>query len=171
MKRTRILAAVLFYLGRLVSICYLLSGTHALITLAFKTSDLRDVVGEKNYRINFPFTDQGFLLIERRLDYIAEMIAFLLLYGLFFWLLANIFKTFREPKLFTPTGVRRLTIFYVLNFSIPMIFLVIHIITNYEISTMIIIAFLHFVLGVFAYFMAAIFRQGLHLQKEQDLYI
>ena len=34
-----------------------------------------------------------------------------------------------------------------------------------------IVAVIHFILGVFAYFLAAIFKQGLQLQKEQDLFI
>ena len=33
------------------------------------------------------------------------------------------------------------------------------------------VAVIHFFLGVFAYFMAAIFKQGLQIQNEQDLFI
>ena len=33
------------------------------------------------------------------------------------------------------------------------------------------VAIIHFFLGVFAYFLAAIFKQGLQLQNEQDLFI
>ncbi|MCY1227005.1 hypothetical protein D9M72_392600 [compost metagenome] len=99
------------------------------------------------------------------------MIAFIALYGIFFWLLGNIFKTFRGKKLFTQQGVRRLSIFYLLNFIVPLPFLIGHIAYSYEVEILVSLSVLHFVLGVFAYFMAVIFKQGLNLQTEQDLYI
>ncbi|WP_409991351.1 hypothetical protein [Chryseobacterium sp. Leaf405] len=33
------------------------------------------------------------------------------------------------------------------------------------------LVFIHFMLGIFCYFLANIFKQGLHLQNEQDLFI
>jgi hypothetical protein len=97
------------------------------------------------------------------------MIAVIGLYGLFFWLLGNIFRTFREQKLFTGKGVKRLQVFYALNFLVPVPFLIMHIIYAYEVQVVITLTLLHAVLGIFAYFMAVIFSRGLYLQNEQDL--
>ncbi len=99
------------------------------------------------------------------------MVAFIGLYGLFFWLLGNIFNSFRASKLFTLRGVKRLQIFYILNFVVPLPFLIGHIIYSYEVNLLIALSLLHSVIGIFAYFMAVIFKQGLNLQNEQDLYI
>jgi len=38
-------------------------------------------------------------------------------------------------------------------------------------DSLIMLTTIHFILGVFAYFLAAIFRQGLNLQHQQDLII
>jgi hypothetical protein len=99
---------------------------------------------------------------------IIAMLTFLL-YGLFFWLLSDIFKTFRQPKLFTPSGVNRLKRFYVGNLTIPILMLLVLAVSGDEVANLVSVTFLHMILGVFAFFMAAIFQQGLLLQEEQDL--
>ena len=48
-------------------------------------------------------------------------------------------------------------------------FLVLLAFFGHEIIDILRITLLHLVIGVFAYFMAAIFKQGVHLQEEQDL--
>jgi drug/metabolite transporter (DMT)-like permease len=90
-------------------------------------------------------------------------------YGVFLVLLVGVFKTFKQQRLFTALGVRNLTRFYLANFLLPIVALIILLVLGESISDMLIIGFLHVVLGIFIYFMTAIFRQGLELQNEQDL--
>jgi len=171
MRQVRLIASALFYITRLPAIAYLATALHAAIALVFNTSSLSIIDDGKYFVINYPFTQNRFLLGDYDRFYIIEMISFLALYGIFFWLLGNIFKTYMEKKLFTPKGVKRLKTFYLVNFLAPLPFLILHITISYEVGTLFIITVLHGVLGVFAYFMAAIFTQGLKLQNEQDLFI
>jgi hypothetical protein len=170
MQKVRVIATGLFYLSRIIALPYLLTAAYALISIVFKTPAFSLFDGGKRFVINYPFTSNRFLIgDDYSFGYILDMIAFMGLYGLFFWLLSNVFKTFREQKLFTPKGVKRLTIFYLFNFLTPLPFLVMHMIQGYEVGSVVVITILHAVLGVFAYFMAVIFSRGLHLQNEQDL--
>jgi len=170
MIQARIVATALYYLTRILAIAYF--ATAASATISFLSgAALRYTTDDKYFEVLFPFTSQPFLRGDNSTWYIIEMVAFLFLYGLFFWLVGNIFKTFREKKLLTVKGIRRLKIFYLLNFLVPLPFLVLHLAFSYEVSIIVILTVLHAVVGVFAYFMAAIFRQGLKLQNEQDLFI
>lgn len=171
MKPVRALSAFLYYLAMLLSVLYLLTGLHVLIAVLFDTPAFEAVREGKFFNIYYPFTKQPFLIGDNTRFYITEMVLILLLYGIFFGSLGNVFKTFRSTKIFTPTGVRRLSIFYLLNLTIPVIFLIVHLIISYEVDSTLILTMLHAVLGVFAYFMTAIFKQGLKLQNEQDLFI
>jgi len=169
MKQVRAVATGLFYLTRIVAVPYLLSGAYALIAIVFRTASF-DLVEHGRFVIFYPFTREPFLIgDENTTFYKTELVAFLLLYGVFFWSLGNIFLTFRGRRIFTPKGVQRLKIFYWLNFTVPALFLVVHLGISYEVMLMIGLTMLHVTLGVFAYFMAAIFSQGLNLQDEQDL--
>jgi hypothetical protein len=99
------------------------------------------------------------------------MASIILFYGLFFWLLSNVFKTFRQKKLFTAQGVRNMKFFYIMNlFVCPVLFSILSInsIEDYPYFAMIIG---HAILGVLVFFIAAIFEQGVNLQKDQDLFI
>ncbi|GAB3989812.1 hypothetical protein GCM10028807_15520 [Spirosoma daeguense] len=170
MKKVRIIATGLLYLSRAAAIPYLATALYCIVCFMFQKSLVHPFDGGQRFVINYPFTQKRFLIgDEYSFPYIFEMIAFIGLYGLFFWLLGNIFKTFREKRLFTEKGVSRLTIFYLLNFLVPLPFLILHIAYAYEVETLVILTMLHTVLGVFAYFMAVIFSRGLHLQQEQDL--
>jgi hypothetical protein len=170
MNKVRYIATALLYLSRVLAIPYLATSAYCLISFIFKDSMVHIIDGGKRFAIYYPFTQNRFIIGDAlTFSYIFEMIAFIGLYGLFFWLLGNIFQTFREQKLFTNKGVKRLRIFYTLNFLVPIPFLLLHIIYGYEVQIVIMLALLHFVLGIFAYFMAVIFSRGLHLQNEQDL--
>jgi hypothetical protein len=73
--------------------------------------------------------------------------------------------------LFTQYGIGRLKGFYLANLIIPgATILLTSFFTEVDDTSVIFIA-LHFILGVFAFFLAAIFRQGVHLQNQQDLII
>jgi len=170
MKQVRLLASGLFYFTRIIALAYLATALHCILSFVFRTAYIGEINGQVRFKIFFPFTQTPFLLgDEYSFFYIFELIAFMTLYGIFFWTLGNIFKTFRAEKLLTPLGVKRLKVFYILNFSVPVLFLIMHLALSYEVSTLIILTGLHAVVGVFAYFMAAIFRQGLKLQTEHDL--
>lgn len=172
MKKVRLLATTLFYVTRVAAIPYLLTALYCLFCFVFRTDALQYTDGGERFVICYPFTETRYLLGDStEFYYIFEMIAFIGLYGLFFWLLGNVFDAFRQPKLFTLENVKRLRIFYMLNFTVPLPFLIAHLWYSYEVSILISLTFLHFVIGIFAYFMAVIFEQGLNLQTEQDLYI
>ena len=171
MKGARIVAQVLLYFTRLLAIGYTGTALYVAITMIFQTNMLNIVENGQVFEISYPFTQIPYLRGENHAFYILEMIAAIGLYGLFFWLLGNVFKSFIAPKLFTPTGVRRLTLFYLANWIVPAIFLILHMSIAYETGILVFITLLHAVIGVFAFFMNAIFKQGLSLQNEQELYI
>ena len=56
-----------------------------------------------------------------------------------------------------------------INLIVPFVFLALIAVFGEEMIDIVRIILLHLVIGVFAFFMAAIFKQGLVLQEEQDL--
>ena len=90
-------------------------------------------------------------------------------YGLFLWLLSGVFHAFKQTKIFTRKGVLQLSRFYMINLIVPFVFLALIAVFGEEMIDIVRIILLHLVIGVFAFFMAAIFKQGLVLQEEQDL--
>jgi predicted permease len=88
---------------------------------------------------------------------------------LFLWLLGGVFQAFKQERLFTKKGFSQLSRFYSVNLTVPVLILIILAVLGQEVQDIIRITFLHLVIGVFAFFMAAIFKQGLFLQEEQDL--
>ncbi|MCU0340249.1 MAG: DUF2975 domain-containing protein [Spirosomaceae bacterium] len=124
------------------------------------------------FKICYPFTQKPFLLGIYEPNYIA--FGFLIpiaLYGLFFWLLSNFFKAFAQKKLFTSENYHSLRRFYVANLILPITTLIVaSFFIEIEEIAEVMVAF-HVLLGIFTYFIAAIFHQGLSLQKEQDLFI
>jgi hypothetical protein len=92
-------------------------------------------------------------------------------YGVFAWLISDVFKVYLQPVLFTAKAVRKLKVFYLFNFFAPVLFLIGAVLFAEEIKDIVIISILHFIIGIFVFFMAAIFQQGVSLQTEQDLTI
>jgi hypothetical protein len=172
MKQVRVVATCLFYISRMIAIPYLATALYSLLCMVLKLPMYQIIDDGRHFVINYPFTNLRFLLGDDiRFYYKFELVAFIGLYGLFFWLLGNIFQTFRQNRMFTVRGVKRLQIFYILNFLVPLPFLVGHVAYAYEVNLIVALWLLHAVVGIFAYFMAVIFKQGLNLQNEQDLYI
>jgi|APTNR8051073442_1049403.scaffolds.fasta_scaffold01243_13 hypothetical protein len=171
MKLVRLLSSILFYLTRVLAWGYTATTLYAGVVLFFEPAALRLTESGTRFEILYPFTGTPFLLGDYHTVYFIEMLLGIGLYGLFFWLLSNVFNTFRQEKLFTPSGITRLTRFYVANLTVPSLVLVLLSFISQGNKAMIIIIALHAILGVFAYFMAAIFKQGVSLQNEQDLYI
>jgi len=171
MKTTHIVSKILYYVTRFLAIVYFSLSFYSLLTLStgwflnFKDNG-------KYFQICYPFTHHPLMLGDYNIPYIIfEFLSPLSLYGLFFLLISNVFKVFFQPKLFTENGIKHLKRFYFANLFLPGIIIFISSIfvsLDNEISIFIV---LHFMLGVFAYFLAAIFKQGLNLQNEQDLFI
>lgn len=171
MKPVRIVSKVLFYLARTLAFIYLAIFVYASISAFGKTSYFQSVENSTRFEIYYPFTNTPFLLGYNTLGYINTMLMVFGLYALFFYLLSNVFATFSQAKLFTQKGLRHLKQFYIGNFTLPLLALLIaSIISEVEGAAEALVA-LHILLGVFAYFIAAIFQQGLKLQHEQDLFI
>lgn len=171
MNQTKIISRILYYLCIVLSAGYLITLVYSMVCLltGFAITPYKD---NMFLHINYPFTEQPFLNIERNCSYIIlSFLLVLISYGIFFWLSAKVFKVFFQSKLFTKENILQLTRFYLYNIFIP---LPIVIIASFfvEVESMIWgLVFIHFMLGIFCLFLANIFKQGLHLQNEQDLFI
>ena len=171
MKTTYIVSKILFYVTRFLAIVYFILALYSLAALITGWS-LTFKENEKYFQVCYPFTEHPLMLGNYNIPYIIfDFLSPLTLYGLFFLLSSNVFKVFFQPKLFTQNGISHLRRFYLANLILPgiTIFLAsIFVSLDNEVSIFIV---LHFMLGIFAYFLAAIFKQGLNLQNEQDLFI
>lgn len=171
MGHTKIFARIIATISRSLALAYFLMAVYSVICLITKWCITPYGAG-KFLHINYPFSQTPFLNIDNNASYI--FFSFLLpisLYALFFWLTANLFLVFAKPKLFTHTNLIQLKRFYWFNWlaSFPAI-----IISSFFVETESVVwllALVHSILGVFAWMVAAIFKQGLQLQKEQDLFI
>ena len=171
MKTTRIISTLLFYFVRIIAFLYSLTTVYVAIVTIFKTNALR-VLEHNRFAVCYPFTDKNFILGSAyTFHYITEMLVTLAFYSLFFFGLSNVFQTFKQTKLFTARGVFHLKIFYITNLLMaPIIFSCISINPTEDFPYFAMIVG-HAIIGIFAFFIAAIFQQGLHLQTDQDLII
>lgn len=174
MKTVRALAAVLYTCSRIASIVYLLTAVYTLgvvllYTVTSSTSAPIRILPNGGFQIYYPFTTTPFLLGEYNAWYIGTSVLTISFYGLFLWLLGDVFYSFKQTKLFTRKGFLKLSRFYIANLTIPILIFILLASFGKELNDIIRITFLHLVVGVFAFFMAAIFKQGLNLQDEQDL--
>lgn len=169
MKQTKFISKILHYLCFVLAIGYL----GAFMYSAFCLITGYGITARKqNLHILYPFSDQTFLIAENNLNYIIfSFLLPILLYGIFFLLSTRLFKVFFQPKLFTNKNVSELRRFYIFNIFIPLPSVIM---ASFFVSTetfIWILVFIHFILGIFSFFIADIFKQGLQLQDEQDLYI
>ena len=170
MKTVRLISGILRYASRITAWGYLLTFLYASASLATGWC-LHLTEQQQRFVICYPFTVQPFLLGEYQSGYILMFLLLLGLYALFFFLVGNVFRVFTKIRLFTPFGVNQLRRFYVANLVLPLCAAMV-VFPFYTLdSTVPILITLHAILGIFTYFMAAIFRQGLALQDEQDLII
>ena len=172
MKNTKIISTLLFYVTRVVAILYFTTTLYSVVSLLTEWSFITRENGQY-FSICYPFTVSPFLNGENNWGYkIFNFIIPIGFYGVFFLLLSNVFKVFKRPKLFTPFGVIQLKCFYLANIILPSFIILLASTFAEKIEEGLeFVAVIHFFLGVFAYFLAAIFKQCLHLQDEQDLYI
>ena len=171
MKLVRIISYLAFYIFRILGLAYLFTTLYLLISVLLKLPSF--VVSEDNkFTLLYPFTNIRFLLgSEFTLAYVSEMLLVMGFYGLFFFFLSSVFGVFKQKKLFTMKGVKTLKYFYFLNlFVSPVLFLFFAGISTEDLPYMAMIV-AHVIIGIFAFFLAAIFLQGLNLQDDQDLII
>ncbi len=171
MNQTKIISKVLYYICLILSGGYLLTGIYSGLCLSTGSAVTPYKEG-KFLHINYPFTEQPFLNIENNYAYIIfSFLLVLISYGIFFWLSAKVFRVFFQAKLFTRENILQLKRFYLYNIFVPLP-VVITASFFVEVESMIWgLVFIHFMLGIFCLFLANIFKQGLHLQNEQDLFI
>ena len=173
MKTVRLIANFLFYVSKVLSIFYLIITLYAgTVLLLSRYSSLRGLpvnVDKGGFEIFYPFTKRPFLLGDYNKNYLLTMLLFTIGYAVFLWLLADVFNAFRQQKLFIRKGVLQLSRFYIFNLCVPLLILIFFAIAGLALNEIYVLTFLHVVIGIFAFFMAAIFKQGLVLQEEQDL--
>ena len=171
MRSVKAVSRVLCYSARILAVLYFVMAALSLLALTTGWGlNIRE--GGKYFQVYYPFTKIGFLNGDYNITYIIFF--FLLpisLYGLFFLLLSNVFKVFFQPRLFTSYSVKHLRLFYQANCIIPGLVVFLSSFFERVETESIVMVVLHFTLGVFAWFFAAIFKQGVQLQNEQDLYI
>ncbi|MEG0926232.1 DUF2975 domain-containing protein [Chryseobacterium sp.] len=171
MNQTKVISKILFYICSLLSAGYLIMVLYSLVCLitGFAITPYKE---GQFLHINFPFTEQPFLNIENNYPYILfSFLLVLISYGIFFWLSAKVFRVFFQSTLFNRENILQLKKFYLYNIFIP---LPLVIIASFFVEVESIVwglVFIHFMLGIFCLFLANIFKQGLHLQNEQDLFI
>ena len=169
MQKSIIISTVLYYISRILGGLYLITGVYGLFSWVTNTHLL---IKDKQTIITYPFTEKPFLILDSNITYlIFSFLIPVVGYGLFFWLLSNVFKVFYQDKLFTAQNIVHLRRFYLVNIFLPAILTIFASFFMPLEHEMFLIIFLHLVLGVFVFFMSEIFNQGLHLQNEQDLYI
>jgi hypothetical protein len=171
MNSAKSIAKILYYICLVLAIFYLTTILYAVLCLLTRFGI--SAYGEGQYlHINYPFTNNPFLNIDNNLPYIIfSFLLPLILYGVFFWLAANVFKVFFQTKLFTQQNIFNLRRFYMLNLIVPVIAAVLASVFVPVESAIWVLVVVHGILGIFTYFLAAIFKQGLNLQNEQDLII
>ncbi|MES2810868.1 MAG: DUF2975 domain-containing protein [Bacteroidota bacterium] len=171
MKIVRIIASFLYVLTRIAAFFYSVTAIYALVNCLFE-GPFFEKMENNRFAINFPFTEKHFLLGSvYTLEYVAEMVLGLGLYGLFFFVLSNVFKTFKQERLFTKSGLKHLKQFYQFNLLLYPVAIVIWTLFSFEDFPFFAMIVAHAIMGIFIFFMAAIFEQGVNLQNEQDLYI
>lgn len=171
MKSVKIIASILEKIVKIVALGYLLTAIYTLINCLFG-GPFFEMLEQNRFAINFPFTKQHFLLgSEYTFAYVAEMVLGIGIYGLFFWVLGNVFKAFKQERLFTKKGLAYLKQFYWFNLGLYPLIAIIWSMISIEDFPFIAMIIAHSIMGVFIYFMSAIFEQGVNLQNEQDLYI
>jgi hypothetical protein len=172
MNSSKIISKILYYICRILGIAYLVIGIYSTFSIITKWSYI-EKEGGRNFAVCLPFTNTPILNGENNIGYMLFSFIFpMLFYGLFFYVMSNVFRLFNLPKLFTTKAVRQLEWFYWLNITVPWILILLASIFYGKIEEGFdMLAVVHFILGGFAYFIAKIFSQGVKLQNDQDLII
>ncbi|WP_106790989.1 DUF2975 domain-containing protein [Aquimarina sp. Aq78] len=162
------LSTLLFYLTRVTTIGYgifLLFIVFAMISNSFLN------ISDNNFQIKIPFTD-SVIKGAYEINTLVSIIVFFFFYTSFFYALSLVFKTFKAETLFSKNAIKHLTYFTIINLFFPVLYGSIQLLIfqggNFNDLYAV---FLHIILGVFALFIATIFKQGVQLQEENELTI
>ncbi len=171
MKSVKIIASVLYYLFKILALGYLVTALYTLINCSFQAPFFEKLENNR-FAVNFPFSSKHFLLgSEFTTQYVSEMVLGIALYGAFFCVLSDVFNAFKQEKLFTHFGIKKLKRFYIFNLIIYPVFAIIWSVITVEDFPFLAMIVAHLIMGLFIFFMNAIFEQGVKLQNEQDLFI
>ncbi|MBC9795088.1 DUF2975 domain-containing protein [Sinomicrobium weinanense] len=170
MRRTKIIAKTLYIISLVLAIGYSITTLYAAFCIV---TGIRTSIFDKNLlHIFYPFTTKPFLIAENNTLYIIfSLLLPLGLYSIFFWMSSNVFRVFLKPVLFTARNVVHLKRFFGFNLVAPALATVIGSFFVPIEDFILALVVVHFFLGIFIYFLAAIFNQGIGLQNEQDLFI
>ncbi|NEU07701.1 DUF2975 domain-containing protein [Flavihumibacter sp. R14] len=171
MKTVKVVARILYIISLFAALFYIFTAVYAAFVMVLHNlsgTALFNELESGQFTIDYPFTDTPFLIGSNTSLYLVMLVVIFGGYGLFAVLLGRVLSVFKQDKLFTPTAVRRLQYFYLANFLIPPAILLVNLFFTRDVQDLVIISILHAIIAVFAWFMAAIFKQGLMLQEEQD---
>ena len=163
------LSHYLFYGSALAAVGSILLVVFILLSLAFGNYTLI----ENRFKIPIPLFPELFIKGYYEQNIIVTITLVMLYFGVFFYALSLIFKSFKSKKIFNENVVRSLNRFAILNLVVfPVLYIVIHFLvmkkSGYnDIHNLI----LSLILGIFILFIAAIFKKGLKVQNENDLTI
>ncbi|WP_271765614.1 DUF2975 domain-containing protein [Aquimarina algiphila] len=162
------LSELLFYCTWFIAFGYCLF----LLFIAFSfITDTFLSINDNRFAIEIPFTG-SFVKGQYESEVILSIIVFFVFYILFFYTLSLIFKTFKAEILFTKIAIKHLKYFAILNLFSPFVYVIILFIVGYSIGLSdLSTVFLHIMLGIFAWFIIAIFKEGFQLQEENELTI
>src|SRR5215210_3593814 len=111
MKNVKVISAILHLISKVMAVLYILTVCYAgLVFLLAKKpggSTLLEIRQPGQFVIMLPFTHTPFLLGDYTTRYILPMLFATAAYGIFAWLLGEVFKVFKQEKLFTRQGVRK----------------------------------------------------------------
>lgn len=162
------LSTVLFYSTRLIMFGY---GIFLVLIIISLVSNNFVITETNELQIHIPFTSAMIKGANDPLTFIA-ILCFIIFYASFFLVLSFIFKTFSAEKLFTQEAIKYLKWFTIINLIIPLAYVIIGFLINNTITLDDVTpALLHIGLGIFATFIATIFKQGFILQEENELTI
>lgn len=166
-------SSIFYWLCTILTISIVLLLIFIAVSLIFKNYS----IGSNNeISIGIPLTEtfiKGDLNQFTITFFILSIAIFLLYYGLFFYLLRSIFKVFsREKVIFTNKTISYIKNFGWLNTFLPPLGIIIAYFITSKIDFEIIMqGGLLMALGIFSFFIAAIFNEGIALQEENDLTI
>lgn len=171
MISSRMISKLVAFLFLLLGGAYGLVSIYALVCL-FTGWNVVPFGEGKQLNILYPFSAKPFLILDNNGPYIVfSFLLPFLLYTVFFFLTARMFGVFKRSRLFTAPNHLQLKRFYVFNLLVPPLSVAVAFFFV-EIEFIIaILLVLHLIMGIFVWFVAAIFKQGIQLQNEQDLFI
>ncbi len=163
------LSSLLFWFSTICILGFVLLSLFIFISILFNNYSI-DTNNE--FSIALPFTG-SFIKGDYNLYIFLAIFAFLIFYGLFFYLLRSIFKAFSQEKLiFTKKTINYIRKFALLNIFLPPLGIIAAYILKNGIDVETIIqGGLLVLLGIFSLFVVAVFKEGIVLQEENDLTI